>query len=108
MVDKTCGGAIESKTFHGGTPSLSPMVCCRRSVLSGFFLSAVVNRSSLRTRKERTDGGVRARYADWAKGDPRSFRVAVRPRLSLRPAHTGKIWVSLGQDQERRESEAMT
>jgi len=53
MTDKTCGGAFESKTFHGGNPSLRPEECYRRSIQRAFFLSAVVNRLPLRTHKEK-------------------------------------------------------
>jgi hypothetical protein len=107
MTDKARSGAIESKTFHGSNPSLKPDECCRYSIYRAFFLSAVVNRSSLRTRKERTDGGVRARYADCAKGNPGAFALPRGQRLSLRPAHTGKILGLPGTGQERRESEAL-
>ena len=41
MTDKTCGGAIKSKTFHGAhTPSLRLDDCYRRSSYRAFFLSA--------------------------------------------------------------------
>lgn len=42
----------ESTLFHGGNPRLKPDACCRYNVYRAFFLSARVNRSSLRPQKE--------------------------------------------------------
>ena len=95
MVDKTCGGAFESKTFHGDIPGLRPEECYRRSIQRAFFLSAVVNRLPLRAHKEKNDVAP-VRIGWLCQRGPQSFRHAVRSGLSLCPAHTGEIgWVFL-------------
>lgn len=52
-LDKTRGGVLESKTFHGGNPSLRPDACCHHSMYRAFVLPAVVNRLPLRAHKEK-------------------------------------------------------
>lgn len=56
MLDKTCAGTLESKTFHGSNPSLKLDAYCPHNRCRAFFLSAVVNRLPLRAqgRKERS------------------------------------------------------
>lgn len=74
MLDKTRGGVLESKTFHGGNPSLRLDACCHHSMRRAFFLSAVVNRLPLRAHKEKTDAEpMRIRRHTFA-GPDRSVR----------------------------------
>jgi hypothetical protein len=84
MTDKRRSGVVESQTFHGGNPSLRPEGCCRYSIQRAFFLSAVVNRSSLRAHKERTDAESQ-RILGLCHGDTRSFRPVVRTRTFSPP-----------------------
>ena len=79
-----------SPMFSWGNPTQRPNGCGATHDQRAFVVSVVVNRFPLHARKEKTEVAP-VRIGWLCQRGPSSFRLAVKPGLSLDPAHTGKI-----------------
>ena len=112
MSDTICCRESLSPMFPRGNPTQRPNECGGRHIQRAFVVSAVVNRSSFRAHKERTEAAPRRIPWLCQRGHPELSRCREDNDFLSAPLTLARLrrspWIPKSFNQERKESEALS